>query len=706
MPEVGALALWLALLTALYGAAMGAVAAVGRREDVLASARAAVWVVAALVTLNLGGFVVCVGLLAYALYSHDFRLAFVADNNSRETPTFYTLVGLWGGQAGSLLFWTWLLSLYTVSAVGHRRPALEELQPAALSVLLAIAAFFLLLLTIAENPFALLPEPVADGRGLNPLLEDPGMLIHPPLLYMGFVGFAVPFAFAMAALVHRRVDAAWLSYTRGWTLLAWYTLGAGLVLGGWWAYRVLGWGGYWGWDPVENSALVPWLVATALIHSVIVQEQRDMLKGWNVTLVVLAFALSVLGAFLTRTGLLVSVHTFAQSGIAPYFLGFLAAVLVGPTALLVWRLEDLRARHELEAVLSREGTFLLNTLVFLAAAVVVLMGTLFPIVTEVVQGIRILIGPPYFRQVFAPIALGLLALMGIGPLLPWRRTSRRVLVRQLRWPLVAGAGVAVSATILGASAGVAAAAVVIGFTAAAIVQEFHRGARSRVQRWGEPYPRALLALLGRQRRRYGGYLVHAAVLVIAVGVVGSQAFVTEREGVLATGERLEVGRYTLIYRGTEQEPAPNATVTIAAVDVLNEGHPAGRLTPRRRYYPRYNQPVYPPAIRSTWREDLYVVFLGLVDDGRASFRVWVNPLVRLIWLGGALFTLGTLVAAWPDRRRRIRTAVEARRQAVLQRIRELDLDFGAGKLSEEDYRRLRDEAVAEAAAFLGTEAER
>lgn len=695
MPEIGRLALWLALLAACVAAGAALAAARRRRDEFLASALVGVRSVAALLTLALV-------LLAVALFRHDFRLAFVAANTSRDSPAVYVLAALWGGQAGSLLLWTWILSLCAMLAVGRTRPAVAALQPYALAVLMGIAAFFLLLLTLAENPFATLAAPPADGRGLNPLLEDPGMLIHPPLLYLGFVGLSVPYAYAMAALLTGRADAAWMVHTRRWTLLAWYALGAGLVVGGWWAYRTLGWGGYWGWDPVENSALIPWLVATAFLHSVMVQEQRDMLRAWNITLIILAFTLSILGTFLTRSGVLVSVHTFAQSSIGPYFVVFLAILLLGSVGLVLWRWDALRGQAELDSVLSRESAFLFNNLVFLAMALAILLGTLFPILTEALRGVKILVGPPYFASVTAPMALVLLLLMGIGPLLPWRRASGRAFVRHFGGPLIVGAVAAALALVAGLRRpGVVAAAGTVASVAVTIAQEFHRGAMSRMQRWREPYTRALWRLLWRQRRRYGGYLVHAAVLVIAVGVVGSQAYVTEREVTVRPGEQVRIGRYVLVYERLWSEPGARAQVTAASLRVLNGGHAAGTLTVRRLFYPRYQQPLSRPAIRSTLQEDLYVVLAAVAEDGRSvAFRLWINPLVRWIWLGGVLFTLGTLVAAWPDPRRRTRTVRGARRDVLIEDIRRLDLDFATGKLDGDDYRRFRQEALVKAAALL------
>lgn len=697
MAEIGASALWFSLGVAGYSAILAFLGARTGNVRMLASARNGVLAVAGLVTI-------AVGSLLSAFLTHDFSLAYVARNSSRDTPLLYILSGFWGAEEGSLLFWAWILSLFAALLVWRQRLDGQALLPYAVSVLMALAFFFLLLLAAVESPFTRFSVPLPDGRGLNPLLEDPGMLVHPPLLLVGYVGFSIPYAFAMAALLTRRLDTTWIVLTRRWTLFSWYALGAGIVAGGWWAYRTLGWGGYWGWDPVENSALMPWLVATAYLHSVMIQEKRDMLRTWNVLLIILTFTLSILGTFLTRSGVLVSVHTFAQSPIGLYFLAFLGAVLLGSFGLLLFRWDDLRDRNKLDSLVSRESAFLLNNLLFLAATFVVLLGTLFPILTEALRGTKILVGPPYFKQAFAPIGLVLLLLMGVGPLMAWRDSSPQVLVRNFRWPAVGAALTAVLLSLGGIRRPlVVLALAVVAFDLVTIAQEFHRGALIRVRRWQEPYWQAMWRITVRQRRRYGGYLVHLAVLVIVVGVIGSHAYVTEKEATLRAGESLHVGRYTITFQDISRRNTSDREVVIATVAVANEGHPAGLLKPERSYYPRYQQPLSRPAIRSTLREDLYLVLTSMDEDGRAVFRVWVNPLVRWIWLGGVLFTFGVLVAAWPERRRALGKPGDELVRAY-ERIREIELDYATGKLAEEDYLRLLRGAQRLAVGLLRQEA--
>lgn len=645
MAELGEAALRLGFFVALYAAVA---AFVGTRtrgnpkgERLLASSRNGVLTLAGLLTLALS-------LLAWAFFAHDFSIAYVARNNSRSTPPLYTLTGLWGGQAGSLLFWSWLLALYS-ALFAFRRSGKDPLVTyPAIGILMGIAAFFLFLLNTVENPFERLPTPPQDGRGLNPLLEDPGMLVHPPLLYLGYVGFAVPYALGIAALMTRRVDRYWIQSIRPWAMFAWLALGAGMVAGGWWAYRTLGWGGYWGWDPVENSALMPWLVGTAYLHSAMVQERRGMLVAWNMALLILTFTLAILGTFLTRTGVVVSVHSFAQSAIGPYFLGFLAVVLLGSIGLYLWRLEDLRSRGEMESLASRECAFLLNNVLFLGMASAVLLGTLFPILSEALQGSRVSVGAPYFVQVVAPMGLLLILLMGFGHVLAWRMTPLPELVVKLRWPVSLGLGTSIALAALLRRPVVVLGLGVVSFALGSVLQEYHGAATSRSRVTGELYLQALWRATFRRRRKYGGYLVHAAFLLMVVGIIGSHAYVTERQATLAPGETLQIGRYPLTYRGIAQAQTATARGSAAVLEV--QGGEGFWLKPTRMFYPSFQQSVSRPAVLSSWREDLYVVLENVSPDGKATLRIWINPLVRWIWLGGLIFLLGVAVALWPEAR--------------------------------------------------------
>ncbi|MDQ7801033.1 MAG: heme lyase CcmF/NrfE family subunit [Armatimonadota bacterium] len=636
MSELGGSAAALALALCAYAAGAsfhGARTGSTRWAD---SGARALWAAGAALT-------VCVATLLYALVTWDFRLSYVVRNTSLATPLLYRVTALWGAQAGSLLFWSWLLALVASAAVAGQRRQHPQLSAWACAVLSAVLGFFLFLVVL-ERPFRTLPFAPADGRGLNPLLEDPGMVAHPPLLYLGFVGLAVPYAFAMAALVTRRLDAGWVAATRRWTVASWLSLGAGLVVGGWWAYRTLGWGGYWGWDPVENAALVPWLVATAYLHSAVVQERRGAFAAWNLTLVVLAFGTAVLGTFLTRTGLVVSVHSFARSEIGPYFLGFVALLLAASFALVAWRWDDLRGSPPVDDLRSREGAFLFNNVLFLSFAGAVLVGTLYPLAIQAAGGPQVFVGPPYFHAVAAPVGVALLVLMGVAVGLPWRRAGPGVVAR-FRYPLFAALMVAMGSGVVLRRPGVVAAAAALSFALSATLQAFHDAGRAGA-RIGRGYLQGLLEAFRTQPRRYGGYVVHLGVLVMVVGIVGSHGYVREREVTVRPGQTFTVGPYVLRYRSLEAGATALADARRATVELREDGRSL-LLQPVRLFYPRWGQVVSRPAIRSTWREDVYVVLWAFQPDGSATFRAWVNPLVRWVWLGALLAAVGTVVTLGP-----------------------------------------------------------
>lgn len=638
MNEVGGASVALALLACCYAAAASLLGARTRDARWSESAARALWASAGLLTVS-------VLALVAALVTWDFRLSYVVRNTSLATPLAYRITALWGAQAGSLLFWSWLMSVVASLAVRGQRARNPELAAWACGVLAAVLAFFVFLVVL-ERPFQVVPLAPADGRGLNPLLEDPGMAVHPPLLYLGFVGLAVPYAFAVAALVTRKLDAPWVAATRRWAVGSWLSLGAGLVVGGWWAYRTLGWGGYWGWDPVENAALVPWLVTTAYLHSAMVQERRGAFAAWNLTLVALAFATAVLGTFLTRTGLVASVHSFARSEIGPYFLAFVAILLLGSFALLAWRWEDLRGAPPVDELVSREGAFLFNNVLFLSFAGAVLLGTLYPLGVQAAGGPQVFVGPPYFLAVAGPFGLALLVLMGVGVALPWRRASPRALGR-LRYPLFGALVVATAAAVVLRRPGVVAALAATSFALGATLQVFHAAGRGAKGAGG--YLGNLLEALRSQPRRYGGHLVHLGVLVMAVGMVGSHAYVREREVTVSPGQSFTVGRYAVRYLGLEAGATPLADITRARLELHEAGRSVG-IEPVRLLYPRWGQVLSRPAIRSGWREDLYVVLWAFRPDGEATFRAWVNPMVRWVWLGAVLAGLGGLLTLWPQKR--------------------------------------------------------
>lgn len=581
-----------------------------------------------------------VAALVSALFAHDFSLAYVVNYSSRSLAGPYTVSALWGGMEGSLLFWTLLLTLFSTVAirgVGSTRPVVVSWAGC---ILAGISAFFLLLLIVPADPFAPMDEIPADGRGLNPLLQSPGMLIHPPLLYTGFVGFSIPFAWAMGALLSGQADSRWFASTRRWTLFAWSALSIGIVLGGAWAYTELGWGGYWAWDPVENASFMPWLTATAYLHSVVIQEKRQMLKIWNVALILATYALAVFGTFLTRSGILSSIHTFTEGDTGLWFLPFLAVMLLAGLVAIALRLDHLKSDNRLDALVSRESAFLANNVLFVAAAFTVLWGTIYPILAEVATGVRLSVGPAFFNTVFAPIGLAIVALTGIGPLVSWRRMSKGALGRLVRIPVVAGVIVALGLAAGGVrSAGALLAFGLCAFTAVAIGGEFARGSRVYRSRHGLGWASALGRTLLRNRRRYGGYVVHLGVVLIVIGFAGG-AFKVERNAFLKPGETMRVGGYDLTYEGLRQARTPEKQINEATVIVRRGDSRVGVMRPQSNFHLAQRQPQSEVAIRTTPVEDLYVVVTQFDADGSAAIRAFVNPLTWWIWAGAVVMALG------------------------------------------------------------------
>jgi cytochrome c-type biogenesis protein CcmF len=645
---LGFVALLLALPVAVYTVVAGPLALRLRSAALLLSARNGVLALAALLTL-------ASATLVHAFVTHDFGVRYVAEQSSRDMALQYVITAFYGGQAGSLLYWAWTLSLLSVAVVLLSWQRARPLMPYVIAVLVGVETFFLVLLNFVSNPLERLPFVPADGRGLNPLLKDPGMLVHPPLLLAGYMSWTVPFAFAIAALLSGRLWNEWLIIVRPWALLAFGILGSGLLMGSWWAYHVLGWGGYWGWDPVENAALMPWLTGTAFLHSIMVQERRGMLKVWNLGLAIATFALAIFGTFVVRSGILTSVHSFAVSAIGPFFFGFLTVVLLGSLALLFYRLPLLRDEQEFDSFVSRESAFLINNLLFVALTFAVFWGTIYPLLSEAVRNVKITVGPPYYNQVAGPLLLALLLLMGVAPLMAWRRASLDNLARSLRWP----AAVALAGTLLAALAGAVKPGALAGILAATFVAgtvglEFWRGMQMRRRLAREPAPLALTRLVGRNRRRYGGYIVHLAVVLIALGTVGSSFFQQQREVTLAPGEQARVGRYTLTYRELTEYRTAEARVMRAELIAEQDGKEVARLYPERQFHKNWEQqPTTRVAIETLPPrfEDLYAVLVGWEEkpDGyHASLHLFVNPAVSLIWIGGAVFLVATLVTLWPQ----------------------------------------------------------
>ncbi|MGH2751395.1 MAG: heme lyase CcmF/NrfE family subunit [Actinomycetota bacterium] len=585
--------------------------------------------------------------LVTALLARDFSLSYVVNYSSRSLSIPYTISSLWGGMEGSLLFWTTLLTGFSALAVAKAPPRSARLVGSAGAVLMGIAAFFLFMVAFPGNPFAEVGGGVpTDGQGLNPLLQSPGMIIHPPLLYTGFVGFSIPFAFAVGALFTKRLDDSWFTATRRWTLFAWTALSVGIVLGGAWAYTELGWGGYWAWDPVENASFMPWLTATAFLHSVVIQEKRRMLKVWNVTLIVLTYGLAVFGTFLTRSGLLSSIHTFSEGPIGKYFLPFLALLLIGGLGMVAYRLDALRSENRLDSLLSRESAFIANNVLFVAAAFTVLWGTMYPIIAEVFTGIRLSVGPPFFNTIFTPIGLAIIGLAGIGPLISWRRMSKGSFWRLVQVPLGAGIVTAAGLGLLGiSSAGALLSFALCAFTATAIIAEFTRGSSVYRRRDDIGTLGAINQTIRRNRRRYGGYIVHLGVLLIVIGFAGN-AFKTERRADMSPGETLEIGSYTLTYEGLTTQSTPEKDIYEAQIAVSRAGEALGGLRPQRNLHLAQGQPQSEVAIRTNPIEDLYVVMTGFDGDGSAVIRAFVNPLTWWLWAGAAVMLGGMLVIMW------------------------------------------------------------
>jgi cytochrome c-type biogenesis protein CcmF len=644
--DLGTIALILALGFAVYTAIVAVLGATRGLAPLVASARRS----ALTVTFFL---LMAVIALIISFLIHDFGVSYVQQQSNLAMPWYFTLAAFYGGQEGSLLYWALMLSIFTAIFVFTSKRAPQALVPYVIATLMCIEIFYLIVLTTATNPFVRLPVTPRDGVGLNPLLRDPGMLVHPPMLLMGYMSFSLPFAFAVAAMLCGRLDSDWLRSIRRWMLAAWTIQTTGLLLGAWWAYHVLGWGGYWGWDPVENAALLPWLTATAFLHSTMVQERRGMLKVWNLGLVIASFALSIFGTFEVRSGIISSVHSFAYSAVGPYFLIFLAIIIVFSIGLFLYRLPRLRPEQEFDSVLSREGAFLFNNLLLVGVAFATFWGTIFPLISEAVLHQTMTVGPPFYDHVNGPILVILLLAMGVGPLLAWRRTSTRVLWRNLVVPAVAAAACAIVLPLAGisnvwANIGFA----VCSFTVGAIIYEFWRGMRVRHSH-GESYFFAFNMLIARYRRRYGGYLVHLGLVLLALGVIGSQFFQVERDAVLKPGQTLNVAGYQLTYLGNIGYETPGVDTVTAQLQIWQDGRLLRYIYPGRQFYQNFeNQPTSQISISTFGLTDVYVFLADWQGAASATIRVFINPLTPLVWLGGLLMLVGGVTCWWPEPRRR------------------------------------------------------
>jgi cytochrome c-type biogenesis protein CcmF len=646
MNEIGYYSILIALLLAGYSSLTAIVGVKGRRGELIASSENAAMAVFAFITLASGAMV-------YALLTRDFQVEYVWNYTNRSLSWFYTLTAFYAGQKGSLLLWAWLLSIFSVIVVFQNRKKNKELMPYVLGILMSITFFFTILMVFSTNPFELLNFTPRDGQGLNPLLQNPGMIFHPPTLYLGYVGFTVPFAFSIAALITGRLGDVWIKTTRRWTIFSWFFLTVGNLFGMEWAYVELGWGGYWAWDPVENASFLPWIMGTAYLHSVMIQEKRGMLKVWNLVLILLTFLLTIFGTFITRSGIIASVHSFGESTLGWIFLIFLFVVLAVSLFLLIYRLPHLKSRNQLDSFLSRESTFLYNNLLFVGIAFTVFWGTLFPIISEAVRGVKITVGPPFFNSVSMPLGLALLFLTGLCPLVAWRRSTLKKFTKKVLFPSLfslIGAGVLLLFGIRSFYPLMTFTLCI--FVIAVLFAEFLNGTRARHNLSGEDYFSAFWNLVSLNKRRYGGYVIHFGIVLIFMGF-GGNAFNMERQITLNKGESFSIKNYTLRYEALSNYPTAQMDKMVATLTFYNDNHKVGVLSPEKSMYKGQGQPTTEVAIHSTLKEDLYVILAGY-EKNMATFKVMVNPLVIWLWIGGGIMGLGSVIVMLPNRRRKNR----------------------------------------------------
>jgi cytochrome c-type biogenesis protein CcmF len=657
MNAMGAAALMVAFFVSLYGTGAALAGALSRRgggsalygrRNLIKSSEFAVY-------LNLGLLTIASAALLKAFLARDFSLLYVFEYSKRSLSDTYAVTAFWAGQEGSLLLWAWLLALCASLAIYQNRDRLRELIPWATFVLMFNSSFFLLLLNFVSHPFAPFPGPTpADGYGLNPLLQNPGMVIHPPTLFIGYVGLTIPYAFALAALIAGRSDSDWITKTRVWTVVSWFFLGVGILLGAEWAYVELGWGGYWAWDPVENASLMPWLTATAFMHSIMIQQRRGMFKIWNMSLIIFTYFLIIFGTFITRSGLISSVHAFGKSSLGTFFLVFMILTLAGGLMAVWWRRKLLVPENRLQSPLSRESAFLLTNIIFSAMTFSVFWGTTFPVLSEITKGVKITVGPGFYNRVNIPIALILMVLIGVGPLLAWRRPQGRKIFMDLALPST----LAVVGAVGAYASGIRNVATILVMTFSALILgsvlvELYRGASTRNEANGDPLPLAVMRVVLTNRRRYGGYIVHLGMVLIFMGLSGAP-LTREVTGTIRPNESLSVGDYTLKYMNMRWVPTKDRLAVTTRLKAFREGQAIGYLVPERRFYEnREDQPTSEVSIISDWKEDLYVALTGYNRDGRASFRILINPLVPWLWIGGYVISFGVLLAVWPHRRRKI-----------------------------------------------------
>ncbi len=651
MENVGALAILLAFCFAIYAVIASLVGKWAKRPLLNLSAERAVYCIWALLTT-------AVGLLLYSLFTGDFRLYHVYENSNLAMKPIYKITALWGGMEGSLLLWSWLLAGYAVVVAYQNRRRYRNMMPYVTAIIATVQTFFLSLNSFVESPFKvwwagrriLDVTEISDGKGLNPLLQYWTMVIHPPMLYLGFIGFVVPFAFAMASLITKQPGEEWIHTTRRWTLAVWMIQTTGVLLGMNWAYSILGWGGYWEWDPVENASLLPWITATAFLHSVMMQEKKGMMKVWNVVLVGITFWLPIFGTTLTRTGMAQSVHAFGNSPLGPYFYTLLSVGIAATVWLILSRLDYLKSETQLESVLSRESSFMFNNLVLLASCFAILWGTLFPVISEAISGTKVTVGKEFFNRINVPMALFLLLLTGIGPLIAWRKSSVESLKRAFLWPTIAGVCVGAILLIAGVRSFYGLMSLMLcTFVIMTVAIEFFKGATAIRAKSGNNLLLSMVELTHRNTRRYGGYIVHIGVVIIFIGFTG-QAFSTDKDAELSLGQSTTIGRYTLTAEKLESGANPNYRWTWLDLGVKKNGEDLGMLQPGRLFYIASNQQDTVAAIRHRLNEDLYVTFRTAEDDDqKVILKSYVNVLVSWVWIGYFVVLFGTIICLTPSK---------------------------------------------------------
>lgn len=645
MAELGYLSTILALVTSAYTITAFILGVRRQNKKLIRSAKGGVAAVAVLVTL--ASFT-----LVYSLMVSDFSVKYVANYTTRDLATFYKFSAWWAGNAGSMLLWVWIAAIFTLIVTFSRGHDDDVMLPYVSTILTINNLFFLAMLTFITNPFELLGFMPADGSGLNPMLQHPGMVLHPVTTYLGYVGFAVPFAYALAAMLLNRTDDYWIKVTRRWTVIAWLFLTLGNLYGAQWAYVELGWGGLWMWDPVENASFLPWLTGSAFLHSVMIQERKNMLRLWNIALIIITYALTIFGTMLVRSGILGSVHAFVDSPLGGYFMAATFLAVVIPFGVMISKLELLRQENEFQSFISKESSFLLNNLVLLGITFATFWGTVFPLISEAITGVKVTVSVPFYNQVNGPILLAMIFLMGVCPLIAWQKSTISNILKNFLTPVIMTTVVMVVIFALGTRHIVA----ILGLTGCVFVisthlMEFIRGTKVRMKMTGESIPVALWHLTVRNRRRYGGYIIHIGLILAAIGIVVSHVYSLEVVKPMRFGESVSIGDYNVTYQNLQMRSEGNNEVVYATMLVNKGGKSLGTLQPEKIFYPYWQQPRSEVAIRGTLKEDLYIVLDRWEGEGTASFKIKVNPLIMWVWIGKYIMIFGTIFALWPGRDR-------------------------------------------------------